>query len=108
MNSKRLLRIVQVVHTESITALFHGAADNVACLMLSPLIMTTSNSIDSNSSRRSLSLTVLRWSQERVHTTKLLINDMLRWPELYDVEAPHLKAALEALEKAESELNLLN
>jgi hypothetical protein len=33
---------------------------------------------------------------------------MLRWPELYDVEVPHLKAALEALEKAESELNLLN
>jgi hypothetical protein len=33
---------------------------------------------------------------------------MLRWPELYEVEVPHLKAALEALEKAESELNLLN
>jgi hypothetical protein len=76
--------------------------------MLGTLIMTTSNSIDSNSSRRSLSLTVLRWSQERVHTTKSLISDMLRWPELYDVEVPHLKAALEALEKAESELNLLN
>jgi hypothetical protein len=33
---------------------------------------------------------------------------MLRWPELYSFEAPHLKAALEALEKAEAELNLLN
>jgi hypothetical protein len=34
-------------------------------------------------------------------------NDMLRWPELYNIEAPHLRAALEALEKAEVELNLL-
>jgi len=34
-------------------------------------------------------------------------NDMLRWPELYNIEAPHLQAALEALEKAEVELNLL-
>jgi hypothetical protein len=33
---------------------------------------------------------------------------MLRWPELYAFEAPHLQAALEALEKAEAELNLLN
>src|SRR5258708_40138875 len=33
---------------------------------------------------------------------------MLRWPELYNIEAPHLQAALEALEKAEAELNLLN
>jgi hypothetical protein len=33
---------------------------------------------------------------------------MLRWPELYYIEAPHLQAALEALEKAEAELNLLN
>jgi hypothetical protein len=33
---------------------------------------------------------------------------MLRWPELYNIEAPHLRAALEALEKAEVELNLLN
>jgi hypothetical protein len=70
--------------------------------------MSTVTSIDSNSSRRSLSLTVLRWSQERVHTTKTIINDMLRWPELYDLEAPHLRAALDALERAESELNLLN
>ena len=59
-------------------------------------------------SRRSLSLTVLRWSRERVHSTKSIINDMLRWPELYTFEAPHLQAALEALEKAEDELNLLN
>jgi len=35
-------------------------------------------------------------------------NDVLRWPELYNIEAPHLQAALEALEKAEVELNLLN
>ena len=69
---------------------------------------TTSISIDSNSSRRALSLTVLRWSQERVQTTKSIIHDMLRWPELYNLEAPHLQAALEALEKAETELNLLN
>jgi hypothetical protein len=69
---------------------------------------TTSISIDSNSSRRALSLTVLRWSQERVQTTKSIINDMLRWPDLYNLEAPHLQAALEALEKAEAELNLLN
>src|SRR5258708_17249318 len=33
---------------------------------------------------------------------------MLRWPELYNIEAPHFQAALEALEKAEAELNLLN
>jgi hypothetical protein len=70
--------------------------------------MTTDTRIDSNPSRRSLSLTVLRWSQQRVHTTKSIINDMLRWPGLYDVEAPHLQAALEALEKAEAELSLLN
>jgi hypothetical protein len=69
---------------------------------------TTSPSIDCNSSRRSLSLTVLRWSQERVQTTKSIINDMLRWPDLYNLEAPHLQAALEALERAETELNLLN
>src|SRR5258708_30612111 len=35
-------------------------------------------------------------------------NDTLRWRELYNIEAPHLRAALEALEKAEVELNLLN
>jgi hypothetical protein len=59
-------------------------------------------------SRRNLSLTLLRWSRERVQTTKSLINDMLRWPDLYSTEVPHLQAALEALEKAETELNLLN
>jgi len=72
------------------------------------IVSMTTTSIDSNTSRRSLALTVLRWSQERVHTTKSIINDMLRWPELYNIEAPHLQAALEALEKAEMELNLLN
>jgi hypothetical protein len=76
--------------------------------MLHSGCMSTATNIESNSSRRSLSLTVLRWSQERVHTTKTIINDMLRWPELYDLEAPHLRAALDALERAESELNLLN
>jgi hypothetical protein len=70
--------------------------------------MTTDTQTDKNSSRRSLSLKVLRLSQERVHTTKSIINDMLRWPGLYDIEAPHLQAALEALEKAEAELSLLN
>jgi hypothetical protein len=70
--------------------------------------MTTSINTEADNSRRSLSLTALRWSQERVHTTKSLIHDMLRWPELYDFEAPHLQAALEALEKAEAELNSLN
>ena len=76
--------------------------------MLWCMAMITTESIESKSSRRSLSLTVLRWSRERVHTTKSIINDMLRWPELYNFEAPHLRAALEALEKAEAELNLLN
>jgi hypothetical protein len=76
--------------------------------MLSWVGMTTNTQIDTNTSRRSLSLTVLRWSKERVHTTKSIIHDMLRWPGLYDVEAPHLQAALEALEKAEAELSLLN
>jgi hypothetical protein len=71
-------------------------------------MITTCTSIDCNASRRALSLTVLRWSQERVQTTKSIINDMLRWPDLYDIEAPHLRAALDALEKAETELNLLN
>ena len=71
-------------------------------------MITTCTNIDCNASRRALSLTVLRWSQERVQTTKSIINDMLRWPDLYDIETPHLRAALDALEKAETELNLLN
>jgi hypothetical protein len=33
---------------------------------------------------------------------------MLRWPDLYKIEAPHLRAAFDALEKAETELNRLN
>ncbi|MBV8142602.1 MAG: hypothetical protein JOZ60_11215 [Verrucomicrobia bacterium] len=70
--------------------------------------MTPDIIADKNLSHRSLSLTVLRWSKERVHTTKTIITDMLRWPDLYRIEAPHLKAALEALEKAEVELSLLN
>jgi hypothetical protein len=70
--------------------------------------MTKDTQTDPNSSRRTLSLKVLRLSQERVHTTKSIIHDMLRWPGLYDIEAPHLQAALEALEKAEAELSLLN
>jgi hypothetical protein len=71
-------------------------------------MITTCTNIDGNASRRALSLTVLRWSQERVQTTKSIINDMLRWPDLYDIQTPHLRAALDALEKAETELNLLN
>ena len=74
----------------------------------SRVMITTCTNIDCNASRRALSLTVLRWSQERVQTTKSIINDMLRWPDLYDLEAPHLRAALDALERAETELNLLN
>lgn len=76
--------------------------------MIHMVNMTRSADVDANNSRRLLSLTVLRWSQERVHTTKSLINDMLRWPDLYNCEAPHLQAALEALEKAEAELRFLN
>ena len=72
------------------------------------LLDDMSTNVAADFSKRSLSLTVLRWSQERVHSTKSIINDMLRWPELYAFEAPHLQAALEALEKAEAELNLLN
>jgi len=73
-----------------------------------PLLITMSTNVAAEYSRRSLSLAVLRRSRERVHNTKSIINDMLRWPELYAFEAPHLQAALEALEKAEVELNFLN
>ena len=76
--------------------------------MLSSFIITMSTNVAAEYSRRSLSLAVLRRSRERVHNTKSIINDMLRWPELYAFEAPHLQAALEALEKAEVELNFLN
>ena len=72
-----------------------------------PLVAMSTN-VAADCSRRSLSLTVLRWSRERVHSTKSIINDMLLWPELYACEAPHLQAALAALEKAEVELNCLN
>jgi hypothetical protein len=72
-------------------------------------MITTCTNIDCHASRRALSLTVLHRSQERVQTTKSIINDMLRWADLYDIEAPHhLRAALDALEKAETELNRLN
>ena len=80
---------------------------DIGIIHASPLI-TMSMNVAAEYSRRSLSLTVLRWSRERVHNTKSIINDMLRWPELYAFEAPHLQAALEALEKAEVELNFLN
>ena len=70
--------------------------------------MTPTARPDHNSSRQSLSLTVLRSSQERVRTTKSLVNDMLRWPDLHNIENPHLRAAFEALEKAELELSYLN
>ena len=47
---------------------------------------------------------VLLRLRERIRTTKALINDMLRWPELYTLETSHWKAAYEALERAELEL----
>jgi hypothetical protein len=49
-----------------------------------------------------------RWSQERAHTTKSLINDMLCRLDLSAFEASHLQATREALEKAEVELSLVN
>jgi hypothetical protein len=70
--------------------------------------MTTNTTIVSDSSRRSLSLTVARWSQERAHTTKSFINDMLCRLELSAFEASNLQATRKALEKAEVELSLLN
>jgi hypothetical protein len=70
--------------------------------------MATNTTIDADSSRRSLSLTVARWSQDRAHTTKSLINDMLCRSELSAFEASHLQATREALEKAEVELSLRN
>ena len=109
--SERSPWVAQVVHIEGVrckkqpVSHFHHDWHSECFYRIT---MTRSPNIDSDTSRRSLSLTVLRWSQERVHTTKSIINDMLRWPELYDIEAPHLQAALEALEKAEAELNLLN
>ena len=106
--SKSCSCLAQVVRDERLTAVADSMAQIWHVRWLHSGCMSTVTSIDSNSSRRSLSLTVLRWSQERVHTTKTIINDMLRWPELYDLEAPHLRAALDALERAESELNLLN
>jgi hypothetical protein len=50
---------------------------------------------------------ILQRLRERIHTTKALINDMLRWPELYALEASHWKVAYDALEKAEAELSQL-
>jgi hypothetical protein len=103
-----VVRGVQDAHDKRLT-IIHLSFRNRWHNKCSPWVgMTTDTQIDTNTSRRSLSLTVLRWSRERVHTTKSIIHDMLRWPGLYDVEAPHLQAALEALEKAEAELNLLN
>jgi hypothetical protein len=51
--------------------------------------------------------TELQWSLERIQTAKELVGDMLRWPELYAFETPHVQAAREALEKAEAELRHL-
>jgi hypothetical protein len=67
-----------------------------------------STNVVADASRRSLFLMVLRRSQERVHTTKSIINDMIRWPELCSFEARHLQAAFEALEKAEAELSFVD
>jgi hypothetical protein len=74
--------------------------------VLSSIGMSTN--VTANLSRRSLFLTVLRRSQERVHATKSIINDMIRWPELCSLEASRLQAAVEALEKAEAELSFLD
>jgi len=70
--------------------------------------MTTHTTIDADSCRRSLSLTVARWSQDRAHATKSLINDILCRSGLSPFEASHLQATREALEKAEVELSILN
>jgi hypothetical protein len=70
--------------------------------------MTTNTAIDADACRRSLSLTVARWSQERTHTAKLLINDMLCRADLSGFAASNLHATREALERAEVELSLLN
>jgi len=70
--------------------------------------MTTNTTIDADSSRRSLSLTVARWSQDRAHTTKSLINNMLCRSGLSAFEASDLQATRKALEKAEVEFSLLN
>jgi hypothetical protein len=70
--------------------------------------MITNKTIDADRSRRSLSLRVARWSQERAHATRSLITDMLCRLELSAFEASHLQATREALEKAEAELGLLN
>jgi hypothetical protein len=70
--------------------------------------MIANGTLDADSSRRSLSSTVARWSQERAHTTKLLINDMLCRLDLSAFEASHLQATRKALEKTEVELSLLN
>jgi hypothetical protein len=57
---------------------------------------------------RELQQTVLQWSIDRIQATRALVVDMLlRWPELHAFEATHLKAAREALEKAAFELNHL-
>lgn len=56
---------------------------------------------------RELQHSVLQWSQDRIQTTKTLLIDMLRWPELQAFEVTHLKAAREALEKAAFELSRL-
>jgi hypothetical protein len=70
--------------------------------------MTANTAIDADSSRRSLSLTVARWSQERAQTTKSLINDMLCRSELSAFGASHLQATRKFLEKAEVKLSRLN
>jgi hypothetical protein len=75
--------------------------------MLMLKTMTTNTTIDTDASRRSLSLTVARWLQERTHTAKSLINDMLCRPDLSAFEASNLHATRKALEKAEIELSLL-
>jgi hypothetical protein len=67
--------------------------------------MTTT--IDAEVSRRLLSLTVARWSQERAHAAKSVINDILCRSDLSAFEASNLRATREALEKVEVGLGIL-
>jgi hypothetical protein len=103
-------------------ALFNSFVDNSRPLWVNWRDGTTSLmahliSIPSTPSRSSLSPVnptlaelqhaILRRLLERIHTSKALINDMLRWPELYALEAINWKVAYDALEKAEVELSHL-
>jgi hypothetical protein len=76
--------------------------------MLIPKTMTTNLAIAADASRRSLSQTVARWSQQRAHAAKSLINEMLSRLDLSAFEASNLHATREVLERAELGMSLLN